>query len=292
MGQNELLVERDGHVATVTLNRPDRLNALNGDQIERLETTWLDLDADPEVRVIVLTGAGRGFCVGADMASRSEGGSGISSIGDDVNSDEIYPSPRRGGGHVGFTARHCKVYKPVITAVNGVCAGAGLHFIADSDIVICSVNATFVDTHVNVGQISALEPIGLSRRVPLGVVLRMVCLGKHEHIDARRALEVGMVTEVIDDDEGLLPRAHQLAGLVATGSPDTLRISLQAIWEGLNLGLQAAYLNGYRPLVAHWKHPDAIEGPRAFMEKREPKWTVLRGDAAARAEPEKVIHGS
>src|SRR6185436_7321501 len=89
-----------------------------------------------------------------------------------------------------FTARQAQVYKPVITAVNGVCAGAGLHFVADSDVVICSENATFVDTHVNVGQVTALEPIGLARRVPMGVVLRMVCMGKAERLSAQRAYEI------------------------------------------------------------------------------------------------------
>jgi enoyl-CoA hydratase len=284
-GQHELLVERDGHVAVMTMNRPERLNAIDTEQIERLEAAWLELDADPDVRVIVFTGAGRGFCGGADLVARANGASATRSVGSDANPDDIYPHPRRGGGQIGFTARHCKVYKPVITAVNGVCAGAGLHFVADSDIVICSSNATFVDTHVNVGQITALEPIGLARRIPLGVVLRMVCLGKHERIDAKRALEIGMITEIVDDPVALVPRAMELAELVATASPDTLRISLQSIWEGLDVGLQEAYLNGFRRVVGHWSHPDAIEGPKAFTEKREPQWTVLAGDNPGRSAP-------
>ena len=270
-----LIVERRAHVAVITMNRPHRHNSVDTAQLERLESTWHELDADADVRVIVFTGAGSAFCAGADLVARTAGESATSEVAEDVDAADIYPSPRRGGGRVGFTARHCKVYKPVITAVNGVCAGAGLHFVADSDIVICSSNATFVDTHVNVGQVSALEPIGLSRRIPLGAVLRMVCLGRHERIDAQRALDIGLVTEVVDPAARLLDRALELADLVATASPDSLRVSLQAIWEGLDLGLEDAYLNGYRPLVAHWRHPDAVEGARAFVEKREPTWTVL-----------------
>jgi enoyl-CoA hydratase/carnithine racemase len=239
---DELLVERDGHVAVVTMNRPDRRNAIDTAQMERLESAWLELDADPDVRVIVFTATDGAFCAGADLAARVAGESATSEVTDDVDPVHIYPSPRRCGGRVGFTARHCKVYKPVITAVNGVCAGAGLHFVTDSEIVICSTDATFVDTHVNVGQVTALE--------------------------------LGLVSEVVAPEQ-LLPRAMELAGLVATASPDTLRISLQAIWEGLDLGLEDALLHGYRPLVRHWKHPDAAEGARAFVEKRDPVWTVL-----------------
>ena len=255
---DSLLIEQTGGVVTLTLNRPDRLNALNGDLIGQLGAAWERIDADPSVRVVVVTGAGRAFCSGADV-------------------DALAGRPPTDGGpapaaeNPRFTARHKRVFKPVITAVNGVCAGAALHFVADSDIVLAGDRATFVDTHVHVGQVSALEPIGLSRKMPLGAVLRMVVLGKHERLSADRALELGLVSEVVPGDE-LLARAHELAAMVASASPATVRASLAAIWESLNLGLEDAYDHGFAVLSRHWAHPDALEGPRAFLEKRDPEW--------------------
>jgi enoyl-CoA hydratase/carnithine racemase len=251
-----LLVTRpEEHIVVLTLNYPERLNPVGGELTERLVRIWPEIDADPSVRVVVLTGAGRGFCSGADMGHRP---------GSEGQASEDPALPR-------FTARQNQVFKPVITAVNGVCAGAGLHFVADADIVICNEAATFLDTHVNVGQVTALEPIGLSRRIPFGLVTRMVCMGRHERITAQRAFDIGLVSEVVPAGQ-LMDRALEMARQVATASPATLQISLRAIWEGLDMGLTDAYHNGWGPLTAHWDHPDAAEGPKAFLEKREPHW--------------------
>ena len=278
--EDVLRIERPSeHVVVLTLNQPDRLNPIGGELRRRLTEVWPMLDADPTVRVIVLTGAGRAFCSGADLERRAEGNPLRDESTDDVDAIESRGiAGYQGAGarlYPRFTARQALVYKPVITAVNGVCAGAGLHFVADSDVVICSENATFVDTHVNVGQVTAVEPIGLSRRIPLGAVLRMVCMGRYERLNAQRAYELGLVSEVVPADQ-LLSRALELAALIAKASPETLRVSLKAVWESLEHGLTHACYAGYRPLVEHWDHPDAQEGPRAFMEKREPKWSTDR----------------
>lgn len=248
---DDLLVERDGHVVVLTINRPDRLNAFNRSVRGKLTELWPKLDADPDVRVVVVTSAGdRAFSSGGDVS--------------ELDGPEDYPR---------YTARQAGVFKPMIVAVNGMCASAGLHFVADGDIVICSENATFFDTHVHVGQVSALEPIGLARRIPLGEVLRMVTLGKSYRIDARRALELGLVSEVVPLDQ-LRDRAVELAHIVAAASPQTVKVSLQAIWESLDRGLDDGLRDGYELLQAHLSHPDATEGPAAFMEKRDPRWTV------------------
>ena len=118
-----LLVTRpEEHIVVLTLNYPERLNPVGGELTERLVRIWPEIDADPSVRVVVLTGPGRGFCSGADMGHRP---------GSEGQASEDPALPR-------FTARQNQVFKPVITAVNGVCAGAGLHFVADADIVICN----------------------------------------------------------------------------------------------------------------------------------------------------------
>jgi enoyl-CoA hydratase/carnithine racemase len=247
----DLLIERDGHVVVLTVNRPQQLNAFSRSVRNQLTELWPKLDADPDVRAVVVTAAGdRAFSSGGDVS--------------ELDRPEDYPR---------YTARQAGVYLPTITAVNGLCASAGLHFVADADIVICSENATFFDTHVHVGQVSALEPIGLSRRITLGEVLRMVTMGKAYRIDAQRALEIGLVSEVVPLDQ-LRGRAIAIGHIIGSASPQTVKTSLRAIWESLDRGLDDGLKRGYALLQAHLDHPDATEGPAAFMAKREPKWTV------------------
>jgi enoyl-CoA hydratase/carnithine racemase len=254
---DELKVERHGHVAVLTLNAPERLNALNGAIMLKLAETWTSLDADSAIRSVVLTGAGRGFCSGAHAG-------GLASAASQSAEDQPATYPR-------FTARHLKFYKPVITAVNGVCAGAGLHFVADSDIVIGGTSARFVDTHTDVGQVSALEPIGLLRRVSLEHVLRMVILGRAGSVDAAEAFRIGLVSEVTPDSQ-LMDRAMELAEIAASVSPATVQASLRAIWESLECPLSEAYDRGYEIIRAHRDHPDALEGVLAFSQRRKPVW--------------------
>jgi enoyl-CoA hydratase/carnithine racemase len=262
-----LKVTVDGPVAVIVLDRQDRMNALSPAMQVELRSVWAALDADPALRVAVLTGAGeRAFCSGADMAS-------VSDVGRRRTSD--YDRENR------FTPQQAGVRKPTICAVNGVCAGAGLHFVSDCDFAIAADSATFVDTHVTVGQVSALEPIGLARRMPLGAVMRMVLMGRGERLDAARALELGMVTEVVPADQ-LLEHAVALARQVAKGSPEAIAISRESIYESLSLPLHEALRRGFVLLRAHADHhPDAQEGPKAFFEKREPHWVTAESGADA-----------
>ena len=259
-GEDELLVERHGHVLVLTLNRPAQLNAISHSLQLMLEKTLREADADPDVRAIVITGAGRGFCAGGDMQSLQAGAK--------VTAEELLsvPEPK-------WTPRMARVFKPTIVAINGVCAGAGFHFVVDSDIVIASETAIFLDTHVDVGQVSALEPIGLIRKIPMSVVLRMVILGKAERLTAAEALEAWIVSEVLPPD-ALMARAMELAHIAASVSPAAVQTSLEAIWDSLEMPLAAAYEKGLEMVFRHREHPDALEGATAFIEKRDPKWTV------------------
>ena len=110
-----------------------------------------------------------------------------------------------------FTAWHQKVWKPVITAVNGICAGGGLHFVADADIVIAAADAEFFDPHVSAGQVASFEAISLLRRIPAEAVMRMVFLGRFERLSAQRAYELGMVSQIVDPT-GRPPRGGTGAG--------------------------------------------------------------------------------
>lgn len=253
----ELLVETHGHVLLLTLNRPDSLNALNVPLQGLMESTLRAAGDDPDIRAVVITGAGRAFCSGADVSGLAKG-----AVSSNDPKDHRYPQ---------FTMRQLRIYKPTICAVNGVCAGAGLHYVADSDIVIASNKASFVDTHVNVGQVTALEPIGLLQRMPMEAVLRMVILGKAERVSAEKALALGMVSEVTAPED-LIPRALELAQIAASVSPAAVQRSIRAIWESLERPLDAAYRHGFEILIRHRSHPDALEGTRAFLEKRQPDW--------------------
>ncbi len=257
MSFNTIKLEKTDHTAIITLDRPERLNAFDRQMGVELKAAWEDVKADSNVWVIIVTAAGdRAFCAGVDVAEIAATG-GVP--------DELHPR------HLRITALMNEVWKPVITAVNGLCVGGGLHFVVDSDIVISSENASFFDTHVRVGQVSGMEPIALARRIPLEAVLRMVFLAGEERIDAQKALQLGLVSEVVPL-ESLRQRAEELAAIIARNSPATMMASKKAIWEGQDRGLSSAVEHSIDIIEEHWKHPDYIEGPRAFTEKRAPNW--------------------
>jgi enoyl-CoA hydratase/carnithine racemase len=171
-----------------------------------------------------------------------------------------------------LTALQNRCWKPVITAVNGMVVGGGLHFIADSDLILAAEHATFFDTHVKVGLVAGLEPVGLARRIPLEAVLRMALLGGSERMSAQQALALGLVGEVLPKEQ-LLPRARELAAKIAEHSPAALARSKRAIWESLDGGLHDGLAHAWRIIHAHDAHPDLAEGTQAFVEKRKPRWT-------------------
>ena len=254
-----LVDRRSNGVVVVQLNRPDRLNALSAQLMLRLHEIWTELAADDTVRVVVLTGSGRGFCSGADAgflsAARAPRGVGLA-------------------GELDFLPGRI-LDVPVVVAVNGVCAGGGLHFVADADIVLAARSATFLDPHVSVGQVSGIEPVSLALRLPLPVIARMALVGAAERLDAQRAFDLGMVTELVDD-EALLERAASVAGAIAAASPESVRLTrlaLRRLGDGLLEPLMAA---GWEDVQRHWGHPDAAEGPLAFAEKRTPDWAAPR----------------
>ncbi|PJG48391.1 hypothetical protein CAF53_09160 [Sphingobium sp. LB126] len=246
-------------ILTVRLNRPDRLNALTRPMLNELGEIFTRAGASPDVRVILFTGEGRGFCAGADAQS-------LANSAEQTVQQRLAQRPR-------FTPRMAGIWKPSICAVNGVCAGAGLHFVSDLDIVIASEQASFTDTHVNVGQVTALEPIGLARRIPLGAVLRLVTMGKAERLTAQDARELHLVSEVVPHDR-LMARAREIAAIVAAVSPQAVQKSLQSVWESFEMPLSEAYDRGYETLMRHRDHPDAKEGPAAFLAKRAPVWSA------------------
>jgi enoyl-CoA hydratase len=267
-GYDTLIVERQGHVGWLIFNRPEQLNAMTSHMRDELADAWLELDADPEVRVIVHTGNGRAFQTGVDVTEIATDGQGFQRYRDSMENFDVH-----------FTAWHQHVWKPVICAVNGICAGGGFHWVADSDIVIAASDAQFFDPHVSIGQVVAIEAIGLIRRMPAEAVMRMAFVGKYERMNAQRAYELGMISQIIDPPEQLREEAQKLAETVALNSPTAMRYTKKALWGALEAGLTDACKNGAQHLVAMWGHPDQEEGPAAFAEKREANWQPLAPDA-------------
>ena len=253
----------DEHVATITLNRPERLNATDDRSRTELGQAWGIVRDDPNIRVAIITGAGeRAFCVGQDIRATSESG-----IRNKVPGSRL----------------HHGVWKPVICALNGMVVGGGLHQVADADLVIAAEHAVLFDTHCRVGNVFALEPVSLLRRMPLAMVMQMALLPDSGRISAQRAFEIGLVNEVVPADR-LMPRAKEMASEIAALSPATVQASIKAMWASLDVGLQPAFDVAYRYVLHHQlTHPDYHEGMRAFAEKRPPQWVV--DDAPPSAPP-------
>jgi len=262
-----LLIERHGAIGWLVFDRPEVGNAMDASMLGALAGAWAELDADPAVRVIVNTGNGASFQTGLDVVQLAQ------------DRDALREQSRRTrDAELRMTAWHCGVSKPVIAAVNGMCAGGGLHFVADADIVLCASDAEFCDPHVSVGQVSAFETIGLARRMPFESVMRMALTGRHERLSARRAHQLGMVGEVVDPPERLREVAQELAEKVARNSPAAMAASKRALWRALETGLTEACRAGALDLVSMWGHPDQTEGPRAFAERREADWSAPEVD--------------
>jgi enoyl-CoA hydratase/carnithine racemase len=195
-----LKLERHGPVGWLINNRPEQLNAMTAHMRDEFADAWLELDADPAVKVIVHTGEGRAFQTGVDVTEIASDGVGFQRYRESVEKFDFH-----------FTAWHNDVWKPVITAVNGICAGGGFHWIADSDIVIAASDAQFFDPHTSIGQVVSIEAIGLMKRMPVEAVMRMAFVGRYERMPAQRAYELGMISEVVDPPERLRDAAQELA---------------------------------------------------------------------------------
>ncbi len=261
-----LLYEKHNQIAYLTLNRPERGNSLASFMSPTVKAIWEEVRDDDSIRCAIITGAGdRHFCTGADMAivAKNARVSGTGPV-----TDEVFWSPHQN-----------RVWKPVICAVNGLAAGGGLHFVVDSDIVVAADHAAFMDTHTNVGMVGAIENIGLAKRLPLGTALRMTLQGRDYRLPAERAYQLGLVDELVPKEK-LMEKAEEIAQSMLKSSPHALALSKQAVWSSVEMGYKNSIEYGYALLRLHWQHPDFIEGPRAFAEKRDPQWTT-GGDPAS-----------
>jgi enoyl-CoA hydratase len=223
-----LIVAHRGPVGWIVFDRPEAGNAMDAAMLARLPGAWRELDADPDVGAIVVTGSGAAFQTGLDMAALAR---------DPASLRETTRQTRN--AQLELTGWHLGIQTPVIAAVNGVCAGGGLHFVVDADIVIASTRAAFLDPHVSLGQASAWEAIGLTSRVAATVAARLVLTGRHERLTAARALEIGLVSELVEP-ERLDERAQQLGELIAVADRERIRALKRALWTAKEMARTAA----------------------------------------------------
>jgi enoyl-CoA hydratase/carnithine racemase len=256
--------EVEDRIATITFDRPDRLNALSPEMIRELRQAYARAEADDDVWITIVTGRGRAFCTGADVGEIPDDGR--------VVYEEPYLStyPQWEAPQEG-TPPFRTTTKPVLAAINGLCCGAGLDWVTTGDIVIASERAEFFDPHVSIGLVSGREMVRLARVLPTNVAMRLALTGRHERMGAQRAYELGLVSEVVEHDR-LLERAREIAAIVNGNAPLAVRGTRLAIRKGLDVPLQEAEIMGeaFRERVV--RTDDAKEGPRAFMEKRDPVW--------------------
>ncbi|MGE0741739.1 MAG: enoyl-CoA hydratase/isomerase family protein [Hyphomonadaceae bacterium] len=255
-------IDADG-VALITLNRPEEGNAFTQEMHQALRRVWRDVDDNPAVKVAIVTGAGeRHFCTGASVAGLKAGEDGL----------------KHGTHHeINHISSHQnQVWKPVICCINGLVNGGGFHLVVDADIVVSSANAQFMDTHTTLGQVGALENMGIAMRSTLGTALLLTLAGRGYRMSAERAYQVGLIDILEPTPAEALAKAKELALIIAGNSPNALRLSKQAIWGLTEQGYSHALERGWQLLQLQWSHPDFEEGPQAFTEKRKPAWNPSR----------------
>lgn len=259
----DLLYEVDSHIATITLNRPDRLNAISAPMLDSLSRALRDADLDRDVRVIVLTGAGRGFCAGLDLKDLSAG-TGIGSNGGGSLATQRFDL--NGSPPVVLHT----VDKPVLCAINGAAAGYGMDLALGADIRIASTDAKLAAVFTKRGILpesggSWLLPrlVGWARAAE--IAFRGMTLG------AQEALEVGLVNHVVEP-ERLIPFTREIAAEIAANAPLAVQATKRMMRLGLDETFEANVHHVFLQLLPLFGSKDFQEGVRAFMEKREPQF--------------------
>lgn len=262
---DHLEVTTADHVTTVCLNRPDQLNALN----ERLTTELLDVllgaDADEATRVLVLTGAGRGFCSGFDVADLARM---ATAQGDPVTPPRMRDVMRGTSTHLARAL--LDVETPMVAAVNGPCAGAGIALALACDVVLASDAASFSVTFTRRGLV---PDYGVSWLLPRLVGLRRareLCL-LADTLPAAEAAELGLVTRVVAADD-LAGDAAAVAGRLAEGAGVALKLTKRLLTESFDVDRQTAIDREFTAQALCFASDDATEGAAAFFEKREPRF--------------------
>ena len=251
------LVERDGHVLVVTMNRPEARNALSGEMLARMGDAWKELDTDPGLRVGILTGAGGCFCAGADLKAMSGG-----------YAEDEWTQRFKEDADLQWKAllRHARPRKPIIAAVEGFAIAGGTEILQGTDIRVAGAGATFGVSEVRRG----LFPLGgstvrLRRQIPYTLAAEILLTGRH--LSAAEAKEIGLIGRVVPDGEALA-EARRIADEIAANGPLAVQAVLRSLRETEGLPETEALKLELQIGLPVFATEDAREGPRAFKEKR------------------------
>ena len=246
-----VIYEKKGRIAYITLNRPERLNALGAELGAELREAEADFAQDDDLWVVIYTGTGRAFCAGMDLKEAAERGRQTGSV-------------RGRGTAVRTVIEH---WKPTIAAINGIAYGGGLERAMSCDIRICSEDATFALAEIKRGLTPVTGLFDLPRLVGLGNAMWLLMSG--EPIDAEEALRIGLVSRVVPPEE-LIPTATRMAEIISENSPLGVRTVKQVARLGVELPRDYAQRLGQSMIDRVWSSEDAREGATAFAEKRKP----------------------
>jgi enoyl-CoA hydratase/carnithine racemase len=269
--------EDDG-VAWVTLDRPEVYNAFNAVMQRELRTLWRALRRHDDVRVVVLTGAGdKAFCTGIDRNEALGDTTGDTTVGEDGEAVHV------GAGTTPFMfddpgedlgPKTCDLWKPVIGAVNGMACGGAFYLLGEVDFVIATEQATFFDPHVTYGMAAAFEPLQLTGRLPFGELARMTLLGASERMSARRAFDIGLVSELAHDVDDLRARSAWAARAIADAPPLAVQGSLRALWAGRDLTRGQALALGYAFVGLGNSEEALAQGQERFASGSRLEWRL------------------
>jgi enoyl-CoA hydratase len=249
--------ERRGRVEVLRLNRPEARNAINPELSLAVEEILDEIEHDPDVTAVVITGTGPVFCAGADLkVIASGGGAGIE-------------APK--GGFAGIVRRDFP--KPIIAAVNGTAVAGGFELVLACDLVVASEDATFGLPEVKRGLLAAGGgPIRLAKRVPLATAFEIVMTG--DSLSAARAYDLGLVNRVVPT-AAVVDEAVALADRIAENSPAAVRIGRQLVKDAVEMTEAQAWERNHELAVELGRTGDGIEGATAFAEKRKPVWKTV-----------------